>query len=117
MQENLLKLMQEVTKMSSSKRKKKDKKGSKSHHDSSSKSKKKSKSKDHRSSHSSKPAPKAKVEEITYAQKRELAEKISVLDPDHMESVLQIIRNGMPHLDDVCIIFSPSFLPFHNNVI
>ncbi|KAJ3020709.1 UNVERIFIED_CONTAM: hypothetical protein HDU68_010001 [Siphonaria sp. JEL0065] len=122
MQENLLKLMQEVTKLAAhkgSKKKEKHKKhkmhallqqqalvasmagaaaASSSSISSSAPSKKKKKSSS--SSHSRPKAPAAaSVREITYQQKKELSEKIEDLSPDKLEGVYQIIRSGLPSLD------------------
>ncbi|KAI9352580.1 Bromodomain-containing protein [Obelidium mucronatum] len=117
MQENLLKLMQEVTKLAAhkgSKKKEKHKKhkmhallqqqalvasmaGAAAASSGSTVSAPKKKKK---SSHSSRPKTSAApVREITYQQKKELSEKIEDLSPDQLEGVYQIIRSGMPSLD------------------
>ncbi|KAJ3021774.1 UNVERIFIED_CONTAM: hypothetical protein HDU68_009459 [Siphonaria sp. JEL0065] len=121
MQENLLKLMQEVTKLAAhkgSKKKEKHKKhkmhallqqqalvasmagaaaASSSSISSSAPSKKKKSSSN---SHSRPRAPAAApIREITYQQKKELSEKIEDLSPDKLEGVYQIIRSGLPSLD------------------
>ncbi|KAJ3106186.1 hypothetical protein HK100_003763 [Physocladia obscura] len=112
MQENLLKLMQEVTKLAAhkGKKKKEHKKAAKMHAlleqqralaaaasltaGVAAPKKKKSRSKP-RPSTTSAPI----VKEITYQQKKELSEKIEILSPDKLERVYQIIRSGIPSLD------------------
>ncbi|KAJ3061150.1 hypothetical protein HDU98_002955, partial [Podochytrium sp. JEL0797] len=120
MQENLLKLMQEVTKLAKHKgSKKKEKKNKHKIHallqqqamaaavagasssitSSSSIAPAKKKKRSSSSSHRRPSAPAANVREITYLQKKELSEKIEILPPDKLEGVYQIIRSGMPSLD------------------
>ena len=49
--------------------------------------------------------------EMSFAQKRELSEKINALDRDKVVDVFQIIREGLPSIGDVSFIIS--FGTFH----
>ncbi|KAJ3386813.1 hypothetical protein HDU84_001260 [Entophlyctis sp. JEL0112] len=119
MQENLLKLMQEVTKLAAhkgTKKKKEHKKAAKMHAllqqqqqvlaaaasasvgaatvpTSAPKKKKRSRPRPSRAAHP------GVIQEITFPMKQELSEKIGDLSPDKLEGVYQIIKSGMPTLD------------------
>ncbi|KAJ3190840.1 hypothetical protein HK101_008319 [Irineochytrium annulatum] len=106
---DFIKLLQTVAKLTK-KKKKKDKKSSSSsmQHMMAPPPIPVAKPKKHKSS-SSRPkgssAPKMKgvsddeVKEVTYDQKKELSEKIGDLSPERLQTVYDIIRSGVPHLD------------------
>ncbi|KAJ3103185.1 hypothetical protein HDU97_010318 [Phlyctochytrium planicorne] len=113
--ENFLKIVQQVAQLASKKGKKKDKEKKLMKTHSSSSMKQKSKSKDSSKTSSHKPSKSKRssssgnkrkassdedtVKEVTWDQKRELSEKINDLSPDKLETVYEIIRRGLPHLD------------------
>ncbi|TPX72514.1 hypothetical protein CcCBS67573_g05814 [Chytriomyces confervae] len=124
-QENLLKLMEEVTKLAAHKGNKDKKKHKKaklhamqqqllaaqsalppsasaavaSYHSSITASKKKKKSSSSAARRSGVHGAQPVVKEITYNQKKELSEKIEMLAPEKLERVFEIIRSGMPNID------------------
>ncbi|KAJ3113629.1 hypothetical protein HDU96_003123 [Phlyctochytrium bullatum] len=117
LQENFLKMIQQLTKRSQKKEKKKEKEKSRSSAKShtsigSSKSKPKQKETSPKASHKlAKPKKSSasgkrkassdedSVKEVTYEQKKELSEKIEDLSPDQLETVYKIIQSGLPNLE------------------
>ncbi|KAJ3253267.1 hypothetical protein HDU77_004667 [Chytriomyces hyalinus] len=124
-QENLLKLMQEVTKLAAHKGNKEKKKHKKAklhamqqqllaaqstlppsasaavanYHSSVNASKKKKKSSSSSARRPGNHGAQPVIKEITYNQKKELSEKIEMLAPEKLERVFEIIRSGMPNID------------------